>query len=164
MGDEGPRILVLGVGNILFSDEGVGVRVVEELEQHFRVPGNVTLLDGGTLGIRLLGPMAESDYLIVVDAIRHGGEPGTIYRLAGPEIPERIRAKNSLHQLDLLESLTLCSALGNVPESVILGVEPEDMETMSLELTPTVRARVPELVERVCRELKALDAGVEKLR
>jgi len=151
---EGKQIIILGVGNLLFTDEGVGIRVAEALQDRF--PENVRVVDGGTLGLNLLGVISEADHLIVVDAVRKGGEPGSLYRLAGEEIPKRIRAKNSLHQVEFLEALTCCQALDKVPETVIVGVEPEDITTMSIELTATVGARLEDLVEAVLKELTDL--------
>jgi len=150
------QIMILGVGNLLFSDEGVGIRVAEALQDRYEFPENVRVVDGGTLGLNLLGVISEADQLIVVDAVRQGGEPGSLYRLAGEEIPKRIRAKNSLHQVEFLEALTCCQALDKIPETVIVGVEPEDITTMSIELTETVDARVDDLVEAVLKELTNL--------
>jgi hydrogenase maturation protease len=153
---EEKQIIILGVGNLLFTDEGVGIRVAEALQDRYDFPQNVRVVDGGTLGLNLLGVISEADHLIVVDAVRQGGEPGALYRLAGEEIPKRIRVKNSLHQVEFLEALTCCQALDKVPETVIVGVEPEDIDTMSIELTATVGARVDDLVEAVLRELANL--------
>ena len=149
-------IMVLGVGCILYSDEGFGVRVVEKMETRYKFSDNVLLVDGGVLGINLLGVISKPDHLIVVDAIRDKGEPGDLYRLAGDQIPQRIRAKNSLHQVDFLEALTLCQALDKVPETVIVGVEPEDIDTQSLELTPTIRTKIDPVIEMVLAELDRL--------
>jgi len=91
-----------------------------------------------------------------VDAIRNRGNPGDLYRLERDAIPERIRAKNSLHQVDFLEALTLCQALDKVPETVIVGVEPEDIETLSLELTPTIQSRVDPVIDMILEELRRL--------
>ncbi len=153
---EEKQIMILGVGNLFFTDEGVGIRVAEALQDRYEFPQNVSVVDGGTLGLSLLGVISKADHLIVVDAVRQGGEPGSLYRLAGEEIPKRIRAKNSLHQVEFLEALTCCQALDKVPETVIVGVEPKDITTMSIELTPTVRAKVDELVEAVLKELTSL--------
>ncbi len=155
-------IMVLGIGCILYSDEGFGVRVVEKMQQLYEFPENVLLVDGGVLGINLLGVISKPDHLIVVDAIRNHGKPGDLYRLEGSEIPERIRAKNSLHQVDFLEALTLCQALEKVPETVILGVEPEDIETLSTELTPTIQSRVDPVIDRVLDELNRLGGSYWK--
>ena len=97
------RILVLGVGNILLRDEGVGVRVVERLQADYSFSPNVSLLDGGTLGIKLMEAISSSDVLIVVDAVLNGHPPGTFYRLTGEEVRKSVAFKYSLHQTDLLE-------------------------------------------------------------
>jgi len=156
------RITVLGVGNILFRDEGVGVRVVEWLHERYDFPENVQLVDGGVLGMGLLGVISETDHLVVVDAIRNQGEPGTLYRLEGDEVPKRLYAKNSLHQVDLLETLAVVPALDHEPETVILGVEPEDIESMSIELSPRVQDAVASLGEGVLGELTRLGAAARE--
>ena len=156
--------MVLGVGNLLFTDEGVGIHAVETLLEQYEFSQNVSIEDGGVLGINLLGIISEADELIVVDAIRNGGTPGTLYRLEGDDIPKRILAKNSLHQVDLLEALTLCQALDKVPETVIVGVEPEDIETLGLELTPPVQEKMGDLIAMVLRELDRLGAGYHEKR
>lgn len=148
--------MILGVGNILLSDEGFGVRVVEALEKRYDFPDNVSVIDGGVLGINLMGIISEADQLIVVDVIRNGGRPGALYRIDGEAIPERIRAKNSLHQIDFLESLTLCQALDKVPETVIIGVEPKDIETLSVDLTAATADRIDDVIQMVLTELDRL--------
>ena len=158
------EIMILGVGCILYSDEGFGVRVIETIQERYEFPDNVLVVDGGVLGINLLGVISKPDQLIVVDAIRNKGKPGDLYRLAGEAIPERIRAKNSLHQVDFLEALTLCQALDKVPETVIVGVEPEDIETQSLELTRTTRAKVDAVIAMVLAELDRLGVSYKKGR
>ncbi len=150
------HIMILGVGNILFSDEGFGVRVIEKIQELFELPDNVSVIDGGVLGLNLLGVISEADRLIVVDAIRNKGEAGSFYRLEGQAIPERVRAKNSLHQIDFLEALTMCQALDKVPETVILGVEPEDIGTLSIDLTPAIQGKVDRMIEIVMSELDSL--------
>ena len=156
------EIMVLGIGCILYSDEGFGVRVVEKMERIYEFPENVLLVDGGVLGINLLGVISKPDHLIVVDAIRNKGKPGDLYRLEGDAIPERIRAKNSLHQVDFLEALTLCQALDHVPKTVIIGVEPEDIDTQSLELTPPIQAKVDPVIDMVLSELERLGVTYKK--
>jgi hydrogenase maturation protease len=155
-------VMILGVGCILYGDEGFGVRVVEKMEKEYEFPDNVLLVDGGVLGINLLGVISKPNHLIVVDAIRNRGRAGDLYRLAGNAIPERIRAKNSLHQVDFLEALTLCQALDHVPETVIIGIEPEDIETMSLDLTPTTRSKMDDVIQMVLIELDRLGISYSK--
>jgi len=156
------HVMILGVGNLLFSDEGFGIRVVEELERCYTFPDNVSIVDGGVLGVSLLGVMSQADHLIVVDVIRNQGTPGDIYRLEGDAIPERIRAKNSLHQVDFLEALTLCQAMDKVPEAVIIGVEPEDIRTLQTELTSTTRNKMDVIIQMVLEELECLGITCRK--
>lgn len=155
-------IMIIGVGCVLLSDEGFGVHVAQKIEQLYDFSANVTVVDGGVLGVNLLGVISKPDHLIVVDVIRNGSAPGTLYRLAGEDLPGRIRAKNSLHQVDFLEALTLCQALDHVPETVIVGVEPEDMETLSTELTPTTADRVDDVIGMVLAEIDRLGATYTK--
>ena len=155
-------VMILGVGCTLFCDEGFGVRVVEKLEQIYDFPDTVILIDGGVLGVNLLGVISKPNHLIVVDAIRNKGNPGDVYRLEGDAIPARIRAKNSLHQVDFLEALTLCQALDHVPETVIIGIEPEDIDSLCLDLTPTTEAKIDNVIAMVLAELKRLGVTVSK--
>ncbi|MBW1805977.1 MAG: HyaD/HybD family hydrogenase maturation endopeptidase [Deltaproteobacteria bacterium] len=156
------HVMILGVGCILFTDEGFGVRVIERLESEYEFPENVSLVDGGVLGLNLLGVISEADQLIVVDAIRNKDAPGTLYRLDGDAIPARVRAKNSIHQVDFLETLTMCQALDKVPETVILGVEPEDIETLGIELTDVIQSKLEPVMELVLKELDRLGVTYKK--
>ena len=156
-------IIVLGVGNTLLKDEGVGVRVVEELERRYSLQENVRIVDGGTQGLWLMSTIQEADHLIVVDAVLGGGEPGTLYRLERDDLPKGLRAKQSAHDSDLIEALNLCALLDATPKScVVLGVEPADIQPYGLELTPAVAAKVDDLVLRVLDELDHLGVRAEK--
>jgi hydrogenase maturation protease len=150
------QVTILGVGNILLSDEGVGVRVVEYLDERYEFGENVRIVDGGVLGVRLMGVIGSTDFLIVVDAVSNRGAPGTLYRLADDQVPRRVLAKQSMHQLDLPEVLALCAAIDKNPQVVVVGVEPQDISTMDIELTPAIAAKVPELAVMVLAELDAL--------
>ncbi len=150
------QIMVLGVGNILYSDDGFGIKVVEQLEKDYIFPDHVTIVDGGVLGVNLLGVISHAHKLIVVDTILNKSKPGDFHRLEGEEIPNRILGKNSMHQVDLLEALSLCRLMGNIPETVILGVEPQDISTLHPELTPVIEGRLNAMVEWVLEELQSL--------
>jgi hydrogenase maturation protease len=154
--------MILGIGSILFSDDGFGIQVIQKIEKEYEFPDSVLVVDGGVLGINLLGVISRTEHLVVVDTMRNHGKPGDLYRLQGDAIPDRIRAKNSLHQVDFLEALTLCQALDKVPETVIIGVEPEDIQTLSLVLTPPVQAQVEPVIQMVLRELERLGASYRR--
>ncbi|MCJ2165799.1 MULTISPECIES: HyaD/HybD family hydrogenase maturation endopeptidase [unclassified Pseudodesulfovibrio] len=155
MSDTEKRILILGVGNILFTDEGFGVRVAEELEQKYKFSENVTVLDGGTLGLKLMGPIMESDYLIIVDIVLNDSKPGEVFRLLGEDLNKACAFKNSMHQTDLLDTLAQCSIIGSVPDTVILyGIEPVNFTDMSAALSPELEAKLPEIMEMVLKEVE----------
>ena len=154
---ESIKVMILGIGNTLFADEGFGVRAVEALSARYTFPEYVSLIDGGVLGVTLLGYIAQADQLIVVDCVRNQGEPGDLYRLSGQQVPDRMRAKNSLHQVDFLEALTLCQALDKIPETVIIGIEPADIESLVPDLTPVTRQKMDTVIDMVLKELDRLN-------
>ncbi len=149
------RIVVLGVGNILLSDEGVGVRAIEALREGYLLPPEVEVIDGGTSGMELLEDLSRADLLIVADAVKAGMLPAAIIRIAGDDVPVFFRAKLSPHQVGLSDVLADLEFMGEPPrETVIIGVQPLSLETR-LELTPEVAARVPEVVGLIVEELRA---------
>ncbi len=153
----------MGVGNILLTDEGFGIHVVEKLQDLYEFPNNVSLVDGGVIGLQLLGVISEADHLIVVDAVRGPkGVPGSLYRFEADAISRPIRAKNSLHEVDFLEVLTLSQALGKVLDTVILGVEPEDVETFGIGLTLTIQEKVDRMIAMILSELDRLGVSYHK--
>jgi hydrogenase maturation protease len=147
------NVLVLGAGNILLSDEGIGVRVIEALEDRYEVPESVEILDGGTCGMDLLDVIAGRDHLIIVDAVNTGSPPGTLVRLRDGEVPVAFRTKSSPHQLGLQDVLALLRLLGTAPGRVtVIGVQPGRLD-LGLELSPLIAGRLEEMVGRVLAEL-----------
>ncbi|NTV94192.1 MAG: HyaD/HybD family hydrogenase maturation endopeptidase [Thiobacillus sp.] len=152
------RIVVLGVGNILLTDEGVGVYAIEELGRRYQVPPEVELLDGGTSAMELLDDLANSDLLIIADCVRAGKTPGSLLRLKDEEIPALFRTKLSPHQVGLPDVLATLVITHEAPtHTVLFGVEPESLAT-HMGLTPVVEATLPILVEAIAREI--VEAGV----
>lgn len=150
------RVLVLGIGNLLLGDEGVGVRVVEAFEKAYELPDGVEALDGGTSGMDLLNQIAGIDHLIVTDAVRAGGEPGDIVRLVDDDVPAFFRNKMSPHQVGLADVLAAAHLTGEAPSNVtLIGIHPLDMD-LGLDLSPTVAAQVDPAVAMVVDELRAL--------
>lgn len=159
----GSRIVVLGVGNILLSDEGIGVKVIEALERQYTFPDNVSLVDGGTQGLALMATIQEADHLIVVDAVVGGGKPGTIYRLEKDDLPKGLRIKQSAHDSDLIEALNLCALIDQSPQSVVvIGIEPDSLTPFNLELSEPVKEKIGELITRVMDELSTFGIEPEK--
>lgn len=149
------RIVVLGIGNILLSDEGVGVRVVEALADGWRLPPEVEVIDGGTSAMEMLEQLENLDLLIVVDCVRGGRPPATHVLLRGDAVPVFFRTKLSPHQVGLSDVLANLEFIGRSPaETIIIGVEPESM-ALGMALTSAVAARVPELVALAVGEIRA---------
>lgn len=152
---ENNSILVLGVGNILYTDEGIGVRAVESLRETCSFSTNVRLLDGGTLGMRLMDAIMDCDRLIVVDAVLGGDEPGSIYRLTGEDLRKSLGFNDSMHQTDLVDTLIFCELAGHRPDAVVIGMEPEDYQTLCPEVSPRAAERLPLLCGAVLEEVRA---------
>lgn len=146
-------ILILGIGNILLRDEGVGVRVVEAM-QGLDLPEGVELVDAGTAGADLVDIMADRRKVIVVDAIEAQGAPGTILRLNGEDLLPEPGGLLSLHQLGLVESLFMAKQLGCAPgEVIVFGIQPGQIRA-GLELSPEVASAVPKVIEAVLAEIR----------
>ncbi len=154
-----PKIIVIGIGNILMSDEGVGVRVVEKIMAEYSFPENVEIYDGGATGMKGLLPLIEdADHLIVVDAIKGPGEPGSLYRYTHSDFRLNIPKKMSVHDIGFIECLTVAEINERMPETVaIIGVKPEDMSTPGMELTETLKAKLDDLVKMTLDELRSLN-------
>lgn len=158
------QITILGVGNILLRDEGVGVRVIEELKKNYIFPENVRVVDGGTQGLWLLSTIQESDHLIIVDAVLGGGTPGSFYRLERADLPKGLRVKQSAHDSDLMEALNLCSLVEKEPKTVVvIGIEPFDISPFGLELSPEIDNKIDDIMGMVIAEVNKLGVNPEKI-
>ena len=145
-----PRIVVVGVGNLLLKDEGIGIHTVKAL-QEMELPPDVKIIDGGTAP-DLIAYTEAGDKLIIIDAASAGGEPGTIYRFL-PEDLSQNEGILSTHELGVEQNLRLMSLTGNRPgEIVIIGVEPGEIG-WGTELSPGLQQKIPEIVEAVLREI-----------
>lgn len=146
--------LVLGIGNLVMSDDGIGVRVVQLLNERFRFPSGVTVLDGGTLGLDLLPRLEGVDRLLVVDAVLTGNAPGALVRLSGEDVPIVLETKISPHQMGLKDLLAVAMLQGFEPSEMVLwGVQPEVIE-MRMELSQAVEEQLEPLVQKVLTELE----------
>jgi hydrogenase maturation protease len=137
-------VLLLGIGNLLWADEGFGVRAVEAIDRQYVFPDNVRVLDGGTQGIYLVQEIRETDILVVFDAIDYGLAPGTIKLIRDAEVPAFLGAKKmSLHQTGFQEVLAMAQMLGDYPSQLLLiGVQPAELEDFGGSLTDPVKAQI----------------------
>ena len=147
-----PRTLVLGIGNTLLGDEGVGVAVIDHLKAQGGLPGDVDLLDGGTGSMVLLEPMREARRMILVDATADGAPPGTCQRLV-PRFSTDFPPSLTAHDIGLRDLLDTFYLLGETPEVVLFAISIQFPQEINYGLSPEVAAAVPMVSERIRREL-----------
>ena len=157
------RAVVLGIGNTILTDEAAGVRAVEALERAYKMPANVLVIDGGTSGMEMIEDLSNLDFLIVIDIVKTGAAGGTVVKIEGDQIPVFFRRKLSPHQIALPDVLACLELLDTMPkEIIVLGVELISLE-LGMEMTPTVAANVPLLMEMAASELVARGYVLEAL-
>jgi hydrogenase maturation protease len=149
--------LVLGIGNLLWADEGFGVRCVEELNRHFLVPDGVRLMDGGTQGLFLLPWISGVSRLLIFDAIDFGLAPGSLRLIRDGDVPRYMGAKKvSMHQTGFQEVLASASLIsGNPQQLALVGVQPEVLDDYGGSLRPLIRDRIPDALTLACGVLEA---------
>jgi hydrogenase maturation protease len=154
-GDTPARIVVLGIGNLLWADEGYGVRGIEVLQRRYEFAGHVRLIDGGTQGLYLIQHVQEADALLIFDAIDYGLAPGTLKEIRDDEVPRFMGAKKmSLHQTGFQEVLSLAQLTGKYPAHVLLiGCQPEELDDYGGSLRPTVKAALEQALARALQTL-----------
>jgi hydrogenase maturation protease len=147
-----PRIAVVGLGNLMRTDDAIGMLALERLRTDSRLPAGVMLVEGGTLGLDLLHPLAQATHLVALDAIEAGEVPGTVLRFAGDAIAE-MPASKSVHLLGFSDLIGAMRLTGDVPdEIVVLGVQPE-ATGWGTELTAPAAAALPKLVDAVATQI-----------
>lgn len=148
------KILVLGIGNILMRDDGVGVHAALELAKE-DWPENVTVMEGGTFTQDIYYLFMDYDFLLVLDTVRAKHPPGTIYRLTEDDIKRNTQQRMSVHDIDMIDSLRMAELAGKRPDMIVIGIEPESMD-WSLEMTETIQAKFPRFLEHARTELRAM--------
>ncbi len=148
------KITLIGLGNLLLRDEGVGIHVVRALEAHCQALPDLEIVDGGTAGLDLLPYIEDRDRVLLVDAVNFRKEPGYIGILENQEIPALFAAKESLHHLGLMDVLAAAQLLDRAPKDIcLIGIQPHTIET-GLELSDLLQAKLPELLARIVAKLK----------
>lgn len=155
------NVLILGIGNLLWADEGFGVRAVEEFHRQYETPDNVTCLDGGTQGIYLVQQVRDADVLVVFDAVDYGLPPGTMKRVEGDEVPKFMGCKKvSLHQTGFQEVLAMAEMMDDYPEKLLLiGVQPVELDDFGGGLRDEVKDRVDPAIQMAVEYLD--DLGIK---
>jgi len=154
-GEGARRTLVLGLGNVLCGDDGLGVAAVERLRRRFALPDEISLVDGGTLGLALLPTLEEARSVWILDAVAADAPPGTLVALAGEAVEPALRDRLSPHQIGVADLLDALHWRGTWPAQLrVLGLVPESLE-LRLGLSPAVARGLDGLVDAVARELRA---------
>lgn len=145
------NVLVLGLGNILLSDEGAGIRAVEELQERYDFSDSVEIIDGGTMGLELLPYFEERSHIVIIDAVKTGKKPGTIVRIENPSA--FFQQKSSPHQIGLADVMGVAAITDNLPQNItLLGIEPQQLST-GLSFSTAVERNLGRLVDMVVAEL-----------
>ena len=151
-----PRVLVLGLGNVLLGDDGVGAAALDRLERDYCVPPDVRLVEGGTLGLALLGEIAEAEHLILVDAVATNDAPGSLVRLDGADVLDAVRDRLSVHQVGVADLLDAARLIGRYPSSVaLLGLVPAAIG-LGIGRTRATDAAMDGLIQAIVREVQIL--------
>ncbi|HSQ22305.1 MAG TPA: hydrogenase maturation protease [Coriobacteriia bacterium] len=154
--DENPRVLVLGIGNILMLDEGVGNRIAVELERNYRFPNDVRVMDAGTMGLGMVHLFRGVEFLLVADAVNGTGyDPGTVVRIPPEEFSPN-QVMHSLHDIRFVDVLEAANLIGLSPRADCIGVQVEEMnpEEITIGLSPSVEAAVPRAIAAVLTVLE----------
>jgi hydrogenase maturation protease len=152
-------LLILGLGNVLCGDDGLGAAAVRKLREQYDFPEGVMVLDGGTLGLSLLPYIEDAERVILVDAIRAEGPAGSFVRLSGDDVGPAVANRLSVHQVGVVDLLDAARWTGHLPdELVLLGLVPQSLE-LSFSLSPALTDHLPDLVERVAEEARRLGFG-----
>ena len=146
------KTLIVGMGNLLCRDEGIGVHVIQEMEKR-ELSGSIELLDIGTSTMDLISHLEGVGKLIVIDAMEAGGIPGTIYQCSPDGLLPKGEGPISLHEIGLLESLSMAKKMGREIKTVVVGVEPQEID-WGMELSEVVKDKIPKIIDIVEGVLK----------
>lgn len=156
------KLTILGLGNILFKDEGFGVHCVREFEKGYHLPESVAIHEGGTLGYMLMDIICQTEYLLVIDTVKADDNPGSIYRFHPDAIPASLGYNVSAHEVEFLDVLLKAEIMGEAPQATIIAVVPQDIMGVGEELTPPVKAAIPKVKALIEDELERLGIEVNR--
>lgn len=150
----GKKTLVLGIGNLLIGDEGVGCLAIEALGQRYTMPPEVECVDGGTAGFELLSMLDNKEHVILIDALRDDREPGTVIMVEGDQVPRAFLARTTPHQLGICDVLAAAQLTDIMPRHLTLyGIEPKQLD-VGIGLSPEVRAGMEKTIRAVVEQLR----------
>ena len=154
--------IVIGVGNVLFKDEGVGIYAAHYLRENYDFEGDLEIMDGGTLGFKLMTFFQEYDNVIILDTVSVEDEPGSIFRLPSDVLLGMGQYRKTAHEVEIVEMLEICSVLEKHAQVTILGIIPEDIESVKIGLTPKIEESFMDLINQTLKDIEALNVKVRK--
>lgn len=161
------KILLLGIGNVLFADEGIGVHFINYISENYRFThpqDTLDITDGGTLAQGLIPMLCQYDYMIVVDTVNAAGvKPGEVYFFDFDKAPAEIDWQGSAHEVEMLQTLNMMDMVGDRPKTFILGVTPTVLEPMVLGITPQIEAAVPLMEKTLLQHMEQLGFGFKRV-
>ncbi len=154
--------LLIGVGNVLFKDEGVGVYAAKYLENNYSFDDSLEIIDGGVLGFKLMALFQEYDNVIILDTVSIEDNPGSVYRLPSDVLMGLGSYRKTAHEVEIIEMLEICSMLEKMANVVIIGIVPLDIESVENSMTDEVISAMPQYLRTVLDELDSLGVKYEK--
>ncbi|PLY07562.1 MAG: Ni/Fe hydrogenase [Arcobacter sp.] len=154
--------IVIGVGNLLFKDEGVGIYAAKYLEENYGFEGDLEIIEGGTLGFKLMTFFQEYDNVIILDTVSIEDKAGEIFRLPSEVLLGLGNYRKTAHEVEIVEMLEICSVLDKHAEVTILGIIPEDIVTVEIGLTKKIEERFEELILQAVKEIESI--GIKVIR
>lgn len=154
------RNIVIGVGNLLFKDEGVGILAAKYLEENYNFEGNIEIIDGGTLGFKLMTYFQEYDNVIILDTVSIEDNAGDIFRLPSDVLLGLGQYRKTAHEVEIVEMLEICSVLEKHAEVTIIGIIPEDIESVKIGLTKTIEDKFINLINQAIDDVEKLGIKV----
>jgi hydrogenase maturation protease len=156
------KIAVVGVGNVLFTDEGIGVYAAKYLEENYTFSDNVDIIDGGVLGFRLMPFFQDYDYVLLLDTVSIEDEAGSIYKLPKEAMLGLGSYRKTAHEVEIVEMLEICTFLDKCAEVTVVGIIPLDIETVECNLTPSILNNYNAYIKTILDELTLIGASFSK--
>ena len=154
--------IVIGVGNLLFKDEGVGILAAKYLEENYEFEGDIEIIDGGTLGFKLMTYFQEYDNVIILDTVSIEDKAGEIFRLPSDVLLGLGQYRKTAHEVEIVEMLEICSVLDKHAEVTIIGIIPEDIISVKIGLTKTIEEKFMGLINQAIVDIENLGIKVNK--
>ena len=159
---ENKKIAIVGVGTIIFQDEGIGVYASKYLDENYAFGDNVTLVDGGVLGFQLMTYYQDYDHVVILDTITMEDKVGSIYNLPAEELLGLGSYKQTAHEVEIVEMLEICSLLEKMAEVNIVGIVPHDIASVNIGLTDTMKERFDDFIDTALKQLDSIDVPYRK--